>query len=272
MGRDLMDREKVEKHMANLTADRRNRMAQILIREGSIKVGEMAERFGVSTETIRKDIIYLEEMGIAEKNYGGAIPKIGAVEKPLNEKEWVHAEEKAEIAAKAVSLIHKHDVILLDAGSTTSAIAKQLTIKQGLTIITNSLDAATLLSESEHQVFLCGGKIRRSSHALIGGWVLDRFKNIRADIAFLGSDGFKHQNGPTTVSYDESSVKAWMLHAAKRTYVVADSTKCTTTAQFSYADWQDVDGIITAGDHVDTLRTIVEDATQVIDAATKKPE
>jgi DeoR family transcriptional regulator of aga operon/DeoR family fructose operon transcriptional repressor len=260
----------MEKIMANLTADRRNRMAQILLKNGSIKVGEMAEFFDVSTETIRKDIIYLEKMGIAEKNYGGAIPKVSAVEKPLNEKEWVHADEKAEIAAKAVAMIGEHDTVLLDAGSTTSAIAKQLTIKSDLTIITNSLDAAGILSESNHQVFLCGGKIRRSSHALIGGWLLDRLKNIRANIAFLGSDGFKNQNGPTTVSYDESCVKSWMLRAAEKTYVVADSTKCTTTAQFAYADWADVTGIITAGDHVETLKEMIHNATAVIDATNAK--
>ena len=77
--------------MANLTAERRNRMAQILLSEGSIKVGEMAELFGVSTETIRKDIIHLEEKGIAEKSFGGAIAKISIVEKPLNERALLHA-------------------------------------------------------------------------------------------------------------------------------------------------------------------------------------
>ena len=109
--------------MASLTAERRNRMAKILLSEGSIKVGAMAELFDVSTETIRKDIIFLEKKGLAEKSFGGAIAKTSLVEKPLNERALVQAEAKAAIAARAIDLIPDHATVLLDTGSTTNAIA-----------------------------------------------------------------------------------------------------------------------------------------------------
>ena len=250
--------------MANLTAERRNRMAQILLSEGSIKVGEMAELFGVSTETIRKDIIHLEEKGIAEKSFGGAIAKISIVEKPLNERALLHAEEKAAIAACATELIPDHASILLDAGSTTNAIAKQLLLHPGLTILTNSLELASILSDAESDVFLIGGHLRRSSHARIGGWSTSRLRRLHADLAFLGSDGFQEQGGPTSVSYDEASVKAAMLRAASKTYIVADSSKALSTAQFSYADWSDVSGVITAGSHTPEMERLLKDKARLL--------
>ena len=257
--------------MANLTAERRNRMAQILLSEGSIKVGEMAERFAVSTETIRKDIIHLEEKGLAEKSFGGAIAKVGLVEKPLNERALVHAEEKAAIAAYAAGLIHERATVLLDAGSTTNAIAKQLLLCTGLTIITNSLELASILSDAKSEVFLIGGHIRRSSHALVGGWSAERLQRLHADIAFLGSDGFAQQSGPTSVSYDEASVKSAMLRAAAKTYVVADSSKALTTAQFSYADWHDVSGLITSGSHAQEAARLLKEQTRLLIAAPLSP-
>ena len=250
--------------MANLTAERRNRMAQILLSEGSIKVGEMADRFAVSTETIRKDIIHLEEKGIAEKSFGGAIAKVSLVEKPLNERALVHAEDKAAIAACATELIHDRATLLLDAGSTTNAIAKQLLLRKGLTIITNSLELASILSDAESDIFLIGGHIRRSSHALVGGWSTERLQHIHADLAFIGSDGFQQQAGPTCLSYEEASVKSAMLHAAAKTYVVADSSKALSTAQFAYADWPSVSGIITAGNHVKDVEQLLGSRTSVI--------
>ena len=141
----------------SLTADRRNRIAQMLLKEGSVKVGELAQLFDVSTETIRKDIIYLEEEGIAEKNHGGAIAKVDVLERTLDEKEWLHSDEKAAIATVALSLVPAGSAIILDTGSTTYAIAKQLVLAKGFTVFTNSVITAGLLAESDNEIFMLGG-------------------------------------------------------------------------------------------------------------------
>ncbi len=250
--------------MAELTADRRNKIAKILVQEGSIRVGDIAERFGVSTETIRKDIIYLEEQGLAEKNHGGAISKTNVVEKTLDEKEFVHTDEKNAIAATAVSMIHDHDTVFLDTGSTTNAIARQLIIRSGLTIFTNSVITAGILSESDNEVFLLGGKIRRSNKALIGGWALDMLDNIHTDIAFLGSDGFFGMGGPSSLRYEEATIKTHAMKVSSRSYVVADSTKAFSTSHFRYAYWSELDGIITAGDKLDKLHDDIGNQTAII--------
>ncbi|MCR4695161.1 MAG: DeoR/GlpR family DNA-binding transcription regulator [Pseudobutyrivibrio sp.] len=250
--------------MAELTADRRNKIAQILLQEGSIKVGDIAERFSVSTETVRKDIIYLEELGLAEKNHGGAISKTNVVEKTLDEKEFVHPEDKTAIAVTAVSMIHDHDTIFLDTGSTTNAIARQLLLKSGLTIFTNSVLTAGILADSDNDVFLLGGRIRRSNKALIGGWALDMLDNVHADIAFLGSDGFFGMGGPSSLRYEEATIKSHAMQISSRSYVVADASKSISTSHFRYAFWSELDGIITSGDAEQKLREDIGDATSII--------
>lgn len=250
--------------MAELTADRRNQIAQILLREGSIKATEMAELFHVSTETIRKDIIYLEEAGIAEKNHGGAIAKVNAVEKTLSEKDFLNKDEKAEIAMKAMDLIPQNATILLDAGSTTNAIARQLTMRKGLTIFTNSVNLVNILAESDNDIYLMGGKIRHSSKATVGGWTLEVLASLHADLAFLGSDGFKNAAGPTSMSYEEMNLKQLGVKCSDRTYVVADSSKILSEDRFSYARWEEVTGIVTAGKFTDRVREFLKDKTEVL--------
>lgn len=250
--------------MAELTAERRNKIAQILLRDGSIRAADMAEKFHVSTETIRKDIIYLEESGIAEKNHGGAIAKVNAMERPLTEKDLVHADAKNQIALKVMRLIPEHATIILDAGSTTNAIAKQLLMRSGITIFTNSVNLVTILADSDNTVYLTGGRVRRSSHAAVGGWAIQTLRSIHADYAFLGSDGFQNLDGPSTVSYEEAEFKRQCVQSAQRAYTVADSSKILTKDRFLYCNWSDLAGIITAGHHEAEVREFLNGKTRIL--------
>lgn len=250
--------------MAELTAERRNKIARILLRDGSIRAADMAELFHVSTETIRKDIIYLEENGIAEKNHGGAIARANAVERPLDEKDLVNAEEKNEIALKVMKLIPDHATVILDAGSTTNAIAKQLLMRSGITIFTNSLTLVATLADSDNVLYMTGGRIRESSHAAVGGWALDALGSIHADLAFLGSDGFKGMDGPTTLSYEEAEFKKQCVKSAEKAYTVADSAKILRSDRFMYCRWENLEGIVTAGAHAADVRSFLNGKTRVL--------
>ena len=117
-----------------LTAERRNEIAQLLLRNGNMKAGDLARKFDVSTETIRKDLIYLEEQGIARKSYGGAIASTELAERPVALKQMERMDVKTAIANRAIQLIPEKGVIILDAGSTTYALAKLLTLRDDLTI------------------------------------------------------------------------------------------------------------------------------------------
>lgn len=250
--------------MAELTAERRNKIAQILLRDGSIRASDMAEKFQVSTETIRKDIIYLEEAGIAEKNHGGAIARTNTLERPLTEKDFVNEDAKNQIALKVMQLVPDGATIILDAGSTTNAIAKQLLMRSGITIFTNSVSLVTILADSDNTVYMTGGRIRKSSHAAVGGWSVQAIKTIHADFAFLGSDGFQGLDGPSTLSYEEAEFKRQCVLSAEKAYTVADSSKILKRDRFMYCAWADLAGVITAGEHEEEVREFLRKKTSVL--------
>ncbi|HCZ8663098.1 DeoR/GlpR family DNA-binding transcription regulator [Citrobacter sp. ESY80] len=231
----------------SLTIERRNKLAQILIAEGSVKVGKIAEMFGVSTETIRKDLIYLDKKGIATKGHGGAIASgnILAIEQPLAQKTHEHLQLKEQIAQLAIQLIPDRGVVILDTGSTVQCVANALMSRSKLTIISNAINAIHPLSQTDNDVFLVGGKLHPNSQALVGMWGINAFKSINADVVFLGTDGLKNRNGPCTASYEEAELKAAMVKSARLKVVVSDSTKFSSSGLFQFCDWSEIDYFIT---------------------------
>ena len=229
----------------DLTADRRNQLAKMLLSEGSLKVGEAAERFNVSTETIRKDIVFLDKEGIAKKSHGGAIVSSEMLEKPLSQKEIENANSKSKIALEALKLIPSQGVIVLDAGSTTLALAKLLALGKGLTIFTNSVLVTQVLANSENKLFSFGGMIRSSSLAIVGKWANEEISSINADISFIGTDGFKGLSGPATASYEEAEFKKNIVASSKKTVILSDSTKFSNSSLFEFCKWENVDALIT---------------------------
>lgn len=231
-----------------LTAERRNQIAQILLSKGSIKVGELANQFNVSTETIRKDIIYLEKEGIAIKSHGGAIIASNMLERPVELKKSDNMDYKIQIALKALSLIPENATIILDAGSTTYALAKLLSLEKGLTIFTNSILALDVLAPSDNHVYAFGGLARPSSYGIIGKWANEEIRSIHADVSFLGTDGFEGLNGPATASYEEAEFKKCIVESSDKAIVISDSSKFTNRTLFRFAYWNDIDIFITDKD------------------------
>ncbi len=227
------------------TDSRRQKLAQIIVTEGQAKVGWLANHFNVSTETIRKDLIYLETKGIAKKNHGRAVFSSDLIERPYTQKLSEHIEEKISIAKAASEYIPDNGAVILDSGSTTYELAKLLTLRNGLTIFTNNLSAISLLAQSNNTVYLLGGKIRPSSMALIGDWALNAVHSIKADIAFLGTDGFCDREGPCSASFEEIEIKKAIIQQSKKKYLLADYSKFERSDMFLYATWYDIDGLIT---------------------------
>lgn len=228
-----------------LSAQRRDEIAQRLFQDGNIHISELAEYYQVSKETIRKDLIYLEEQGIAKKSYGGAVISKGMLERPFSQKETEHIEIKTKIAQTALAFIPEHGTILIDAGSTNYALAKQLMLRDDLTIVSNAINILSLLSCSQNQVYCIGGKLRNSSKATVGFWADDAISRLRIDVAFLGTDCFETFSGPASANYAEAALKRRMVNQARQTIVLADHTKFTHTSQFQYCDWSDITALIT---------------------------
>jgi DeoR family transcriptional regulator of aga operon len=234
-----MRRQSVSKASSSRTAVGGGRGSQMLIEErrqyivglaqkhGRVLVEELAESLGISRITIRKDLDYLQSRGVLQRTHGGALQAgNGALADPsLQEKEGRHSGEKLRIAVAAADLVQEGQCVLLDSGTTTTAVARALKRFSHLTIITNAVNIAGELSGSDLEVLLTGGSLRKNSFSLVGPLAEDMLHDMHADILFLGVDGFDIEAGLTTPNVMESSVNRAMVKASSIVVAVCDSTK-----------------------------------------------
>lgn len=212
-----------------LSEERRRAILAIIRRDGRAVVGDLAEMFATSSITIRKDLEYLHRKGLIHRTHGGALPVAsGALEDlTLHEKEKLHHDEKVRIAKAAVEMIKEGQCIILDSGTTTTAIARVLRSQpiRHLTVITNAVNIAATLAGTEFEVVLTGGTLRKNSFSLVGPHAADIMREISADVLFLGMDGFDPKSGLYTPNMLEARVNRAMVEAAKKVVAVCDSSK-----------------------------------------------
>jgi DeoR family transcriptional regulator of aga operon len=210
-----------------LNEERRRAILELLNRDGRVLVTELAERFDTSQVTIRKDLEVLHEERQVHRTHGGALPaREGALEDPtLREKEQLHRKEKLRIAEAAARMVKEGQVIILDSGTTTTAIARALRNFHALTIVTNAVNIVTELAGTTIDVILTGGTLRRNSFSLVGPIAEDALRHLSADLLFIGVDGFDVHYGLSTPNLPESKVNRVMLEIAKRAVAVCDSSK-----------------------------------------------
>jgi DeoR family transcriptional regulator of aga operon len=210
-----------------LSEERRREILELLQSEGRVLVGDLSKRFRTSLITIRKDLQVLHHMGQLERTHGGALPvKTGALyDRTLREKERLHRREKLRIATAAAAMIRAGQVVILDSGTTTTAIAKACRHFKNLTIITNATNVAEELAGTSVEVILTGGTLRKNSFSLVGPLAEESLHRLSADLLFLAVDGFDVQYGLTTPNLLEARVNRAMAEAARRTIVVCDSSK-----------------------------------------------
>ena len=210
-----------------LIEERRQHVVTLIQRDGRVLVRELSEQLGLSRITIRKDLEYLQSRGLIQRTHGGALAsQSGALFDPsLGEKEKLHQKEKQRIAEAAITLVHEGQCIILDSGTTTTTIARALRALSRLTVITNAVNIAAELSNTDFEVILTGGTLRKNSFSLVGPPAEDQLREMHADMLFLGVDGFDPGVGVTTPNVLESRVNRAMVRAAKKVVAVCDSTK-----------------------------------------------
>jgi DeoR family transcriptional regulator, aga operon transcriptional repressor len=210
-----------------LNEERRRAILEILNRESRVLVLDLAKRFETSQVTIRKDLEDLHAHGLVHRTHGGALPaREGALEDPtLREKEKLHRKEKVRIAEAAARMVQEGQVVILDSGTTTTAIAHALRGFHNLTIVTNAVNIAADLSGSALEVILTGGTLRKNSFSLVGPIAEETLHRLHADLLFLGVDGFDVQYGLSTPNLLEAKVNRVMVEVAKRTVAVCDASK-----------------------------------------------
>ena len=210
-----------------LNEERRRATLAALNRDGRVLVKDLAAHFQVSQITIRKDLEVLQGRGLLHRTHGGAlVPSSGALNDPsLQEKEKLHRTEKVRIAQAAVRLVEEGQSILLDSGTTTMAIARALRNFRRLTVITNAVNIAAELANSEIEVILTGGTVRKNSFSLVGPLAEETLRHLSADLLFLGVDGFDTRLGLSTPNLQEAKVNRVMVEISRKVVAVCDSSK-----------------------------------------------
>lgn len=224
---------------------------QLLEQRGFVRVRDLADRFGVSTVTVRNDLQALEERQLAFRVHGGAMPFNRAHgERPFEEVAERQAHEKAAIASVAGSLVSSGESIIIDVGTTTASFAQALVDRADLnelTVLTNGIKIALLL-EAAHPRFtivVTGGTLRRKQHSLVEPLAIDMFRSLRVDTVFLGCNGVSVDGGVTNINLPEAVVKRAMIDAAARCVVLADSTKLGVRTLAPVCSLDEVDVLVT---------------------------
>jgi DeoR family transcriptional regulator, aga operon transcriptional repressor len=214
-------------HNGDKTIERRAKIIEMLENDGQVKIPKLSEIFKVSDVTIRNDLEQLESKELLVRSRGGAlrINRVG-IDYQLDVKSKKHIKEKQLIGAKAAELINENDTIILDSGTTTLEVAKNLSKFQNLTVISNALNiAGHLVNFPNVRLIIPGGSLRKNSLSLIGAAAEEGFKHYFCDKLFIGVDGIDSTNGISTPNVEECHINQVMIKLAKEIIVVTDSSK-----------------------------------------------
>ncbi|HEV7848184.1 MAG TPA: DeoR/GlpR family DNA-binding transcription regulator [Mycetocola sp.] len=255
--------------------ERHERIAELLQASGRVTVTELADSLAVTAETVRRDLDVLERQGALRRVHGGAVAsgKTSLVESTVADRAGQARETKLAIARAAFALLGDEfrGSILLDAGTTTGALAELLADWRGdgsssITVITNSVPIAALLHHNPAlDLHLLGGSVRGVTSAAVGGSTIEQLAHLRPDIAFLGANGISAGFGLSTPEEREASVKSAMVRAARRTVALVDSSKLGDEALYRFAELRELDTLISDTDPIGDLSTALDaDEVEVI--------
>jgi len=233
--------------MQKSTIARRNEIVKIMADQENIKTSTLAKHFNVTTETIRKDLLFLQESGVIRKFHGKAmlLKSSTGTDTPIDLRSFRMQNEKQLIAKKALELIENNTLIYIDGGSTALEIAKLLKQKEGLVVITTSLSAANIIAKQNNAVYIASGFVEGPSMIINGPFLFESIKNFKPSISFMGTNGVLYHEGPTSKNYQDIEVKNSIVNLSTTSVVVCDSSKFSVSGMLQYANWNEVDFLIT---------------------------
>lgn len=241
--------------------ERRQEIATLIETTGRGDVTDLANRFGVTPETIRRDLTELERRRFLRRVHGGAISIHRFRSEPaVAEKAAAMASEKEAIAEAALSFVPEQGSVLLDAGTSTLALAR-LFRERELTVFTHSVAIALeLATHRGPHLYVIGGRVRTRTLANVDDWALRQLAELRVDVAFVGTNGFSADRGLSTPDPSEAAVKRAICLAAAQTVVLADHTKLDQESAVRFAAVDEFDVLISDRGLAEPNRRALEEA------------
>lgn len=234
---------------------------------GRVEVADLAARYRVTTETIRRDLSELQERRLVRRVHGGAIPwESNAFEPLLSVRNDQQTGEKRKIAKLALGELPENGTIILDSGSTLNRFAEAIPSNVRLGLVTNSLVSASVLSEHDSvDVVVIGGKVMKNTKAMVDADAVAAIAPLRVDTLFISSDGASPEAGLTTPYREEAALKKAMINAADRVVALIDHSKFVKDHFVRFAEWSDIDVLVTSSDlNPETISDIEARGTTVL--------
>jgi DeoR family fructose operon transcriptional repressor len=230
--------------------ERREVIERVLLEEARVSVTALAERLGVTTETVRRDLAVLEEHGALRRVHGGAVAadRGSAAEVDLRERMTRGGAAKSAIARRALEGLGRNFTgsVMLDAGTTTGALAELLPGRTGIQVVTHSVVlAAGLTAAGYTDLTAIGGRIRGATGAAVGASTVAAIASLRPDVAFVGANGLSAGFGASTPDPEEADVKRAVVRAARRTILLADRSKFDVESLRRFAALDELDVLVT---------------------------
>ncbi|HQL37591.1 MAG TPA: DeoR/GlpR family DNA-binding transcription regulator [Bacillota bacterium] len=229
-----------------LSRERQQKILEMMQRTKVIKITDITSKFGVSTETARHDLDILRSQNLIKRIYGGAALITPITSEPsYSTREVLHSAEKIAIGKKAAELIEDGQTIILDVGTTTIELARSIKHRNSIIVLTNSLPIVNELSNSDINLHIMGGKLNKSFLSMSGSLTLSALKQYYVDIAFIGAGGVTFQDGISDFNIEEAQVRKFSIERAKKTILLADSSKFGMNAFAIVCPLKAVDVIVT---------------------------
>ena len=215
----------------HVLAPRQNAILKLARDAGQVEVDELAARFGVTPQTIRKDLNELCDIGLLQRYHGGAMAPSGIANLAYEARRQLATDAKRRIGQRCAALIPDGSSLLVNIGTTTEQVAMALRERQGIMVITNNINVANILrGYSQIEVIVAGGVVRHSDGGVVGEAAVDFIRQFRVDYAVIGASAIDTDGALLDYDYREVKVARAIIEGARQTILVADSMKYARSA------------------------------------------
>ena len=221
---------------------RQPEIVEIARREGKVTVEGLAERFGVTLQTIRRDLTELADAGRLERVHGGAIPPSGTSNIGYEDRRGLNAEAKHAIARACAKAIPEDASVFLNIGTSTEAVAGELLRHRNLLVVTNNMNVANILAQNpDCEVIVTGGTLRRSDGGLVGSLTMQTIRQVKFDVAVIGCSALDQDGDILDYDIQEVGVSQTIIQQSRKTFLVADHSKFQRSAPARIASLSDIE-------------------------------
>ena len=247
---------------------RHSEILAILRDEGTCGIADLAQRLGVPLETIRRDVKPLTQSGKIVKMHGAVTLPFRVAEAPFERRMRENADAKRAIAIACALRIKDGDSLMMDTGTTTSFLARQLLRRRDLTVVTNSSDVArTLATVNGNKVFMAGGELRGDNGAAFGRTAIDFVARFKVEFSIISIGAIGAATGPMDFDLDEAEFASMVLSCGEQAIIVSDQSKFGRQGLIRVCDYDAVDLLITDAEPPEDIAKTLRDAGVEIEVA-----